>query len=552
MAGYSQDDYDSYFYENNTNVDTPKGSQDWYEDIQSEMGLIQDGENPNPTETANNQMEIEKSTNTLVIDGLELIGHENDLSIGSYEDENDELFIEDNKDLYYLDKNLFTYKADKDETDFIRIPAYSFDNYIKTLDKWRKQIDPFSGQGFFYFKIFFNFDTNYGLLGGVKNLAKNINTAYGYLSTIKDFKLYESENLEYRTKALKKFINNLAYISEETPWFFKEISGLNNIRSSFVTEDDFKENFINIHCSEDSVDMRLNMLFDLYKVACYNNIKNKEIIPKNLRKFEMSILFFHMPLRRYHTPIYEINGQEIFKYKTTSDLKTKKSNVMSFKMYTFQNCEFDVNSLNNFGSDSVSNEIPFALGKNIIKINYERVYEHTFNEFEHILVGQNIFSDFKTEEDVDKRFKQVSILLKNNYEKPSYNDYADVYENLYGNLTNVHSKYYNDKVRNLKEGTIDSGNIYERDYGRYYNETFTRVNSKYLNEKLRRIKEGGSLSNIPDRLAKDDTFKLKWSANAIKNSNNMYMVDGVPTTKNTWGGRLLEAMWQRTKNEFTI
>jgi len=467
---------------------------------------------------------------SLKIDGLTLIG---EMSESNEEDD------------FYLDKN---------DTSFIRFPDYSITDYLNTFQNWRKQLDPFASQGFFYFKIFFNFDTSYGLLGGVKNAAKSINTAEGYLSKIEELDIYKTEMLDKRRIALLKFINHLAYISEETPWFFREISGLSNIRSSFTTSDDFKNNYINIHCLEDSADMRLNTLFDLYKFACYNNIRNKEVIPSNLKKFEMSILFFHMPLRKYHTEIYNTDGSVEFNIKNLYNLteKNKYNNIMSFKMYTFQNCEFDVNSLTDFGNDAVSNENPFALGKNTIKISYERVYEHMFNEFDHILVGQDIFLDLANDEDIDKRFKRISLFIKNAYEKPSYNDYADVYENLYGNFTNVHSKYYNDKVKNLKEGTIDSGNIYERDYGRYYNEAFTRVNSQYLNEKLRRIKEGGNLSNIPDHLAKDDGLKLKWSANAIKNSNNMYMVDGVPSTKQTWGGRLLEAMWQRTKNEFTI
>ncbi len=452
--------------------------------------------------------------------------------------------------------------GDSNNTSLIfKYPVYSYDSYINDLKNWRKQIDPFAGQGFFYFKIFFNFETNYGLLGGIKNNMAQYNTAIGYLNSCKDMSIYKSENIEARIESLKRFVNNLSYMSDKTPWIFKQINGLNNIKAALVDDEDFKTKSINIQCSPEMSDMRLGTLFDLYKFACYNNIKNKEIIPKNLRKFEMSILVFHMPLRNYHIN-YEQEfgtGQLLRNYHVNSDKSmesanlnfndpSKIKNVMSFKMFTFQNCEFDVNTMNEFASD-LNNEFPFNLGNNQITINFDKVYEHRFNEFEYILVGQDGLKNFS--ENIDDKFSRIAEILKNNYEKPQYSDYADVYENLYGNFTNVHSKYYNDKVKYLKEGTISNGNIYEADYGRINTHT-GRENTKYLDEKLNRIKNGGDISNIPDNLSNSNSLKLDWNANIIKSSNNLYNVEGVPSTANTWIGKLLEATYQRAKNAFKI
>ena len=67
---------------------------------------------------------------SLKIDGLTLIG---------------EMSESNEEDNLYLDKN---------DTSFIRFPDYSITDYLNTFQNWRKQLDPFASQGFFYFKIF--------------------------------------------------------------------------------------------------------------------------------------------------------------------------------------------------------------------------------------------------------------------------------------------------------------------------------------------------------------------------------------------------------------
>ena len=57
--------------------------------------------------------------------------------------------------------------------------------------------------------------------------------------------------------------------------------------------------------------MKLNTLFDLYRFACYDDIYKKEIIPENLRKFDMEILIMNIPLKYFQTA---------FTYASTSQL----------------------------------------------------------------------------------------------------------------------------------------------------------------------------------------------------------------------------------------
>lgn len=445
---------------------------------------------------------------------------------------------------------------DGDINSLVFFPRYIVSDYSKDISNWRKQINPYGSKGFFYFKVYFNFHTNYGLLGGSVNtgdLLEDINTAYQYLTNIENINLYKSEKIKDRKLALEKFINGLKNVSIQTPWFFKEVANLNNINPVTILDGDFENQSVSIICSEESVDMRLGTLFDLYKFACFNSIRNKEIIPANLRKFEMSILFMHVPLRLHQTEIINNKG-EVQEYKKVKlnekelDFSQGVDNILSVKMLTFQNCEFDLKSMNEI-PDSVSNEAPFDLGKNTIKINYSRVYEHRINEWEKFGFGQDGFifdlaSDPNTDMEVSEArldYLADKINAEMNVAKV-HNDEKDIYQNLYGNFTNVYSIYQKKKRRVLKDGSITSGNIYNYDYERT-GKGSRRINTRYLNEKL----NGGHPTH---RDAVPNTFKLSWDANALNYNNNMFNVEGNPGTAHTFIGKLGESTWQRIKSGF--
>lgn len=305
------------------------------------------------------------------------------------------------------------------------LPDYGYEKYITDIANWQKQRVSFGAEpGYYYFKVFFNFMTNYGLLGGLmttidnsknldnknETLLSSKNTAYGYLQTIKDYHKYE--NVSERILALAKFAATLKDISLRTPWIFKTLSGLNTINSAYVSGFDKEKNII-IGCNQESVDSRIGTLMDLYKFACFDQINCKEIIPANLRKFEMSIMIYHMPLNMYHTKVMTdkvnamniaspgTNGQSVdnttrvgfdgtIEGKTTNS-KDNFSNMMSFKLFTFLNCEIDCENINEYYTDGMSNETAFQLGNNQIKIKYDRVYEHRMNEWGQMFFGSDGF-----------------------------------------------------------------------------------------------------------------------------------------------------------------
>lgn len=304
------------------------------------------------------------------------------------------------------------------------------DGYGATKDY--KFTDPVS----FYFRPFFYFDSSAGdtpgarLLGldvdfktlsneYVGNPALNINSlgfGDGYLYAGKRVKNGGSpssgetgndvsnsainfllQNGEYeRAEKLLQFIKLLSEISTYEPWTFQQISGLDEaLNRSYITNGTFKleeeRKSIKIKCLQEGYNSRIGTLMDLYRDVCYSYRWKKEIIPANLRKFDMGIYIFTRPIRRFHS-----NKDLPAKYslpKTNYNIKpnTSSSYHTSVKYIELLNCEFDYNSNISTYADIDASEGKYM--ENEIKIFYDECYEMRYNEFMMRTIGDQIFQD---------------------------------------------------------------------------------------------------------------------------------------------------------------
>lgn len=302
----------------------------------------------------------------------------------------------------------------------LKLPDWTYADFINERAIWQKGLSSvFDEPGWFYFKIFFDFDTNHGLFGGLlnyKELTQATNSAAKYLySNIDNHKNIKAKD---RITALYKFASILSYINDQAPWYFKEVKNLNDAVSPVV--DNFsQERFIEIGVTQDAIDMRLSTLMSLYNYACFDNFYNKEIVPKNLRKFNMSIVVFQTPLRYLHTSFTsnkkiefmgidvgavadEVSGffskkksrKPASNYKSmnvNNGLSNNFGDLMSMKIYTFLGCEFDLKSFSDIIPGQITNENPFKLGNSSIKISYTKCVEHTMNEFYGMMFGTDGF-----------------------------------------------------------------------------------------------------------------------------------------------------------------
>ena len=308
------------------------------------------------------------------------------------------------------------------------VPNWGINDFLNERSMFQKGISTLTGEpGHFYFKIFFNFDTSFGLLGSLLHVDNNsfsqfsTNTAIKYLMYSSIGRPHRSDDIPGRMLALFKFGNLLSYISNYSPWFFKSIKNLSSADVYPLTEIQNDKNTIEIELNPDAVDMRVTTLFDLYRYACYDRIKMKEIIPENLRKFDMDVMVFHVPLKYYNTAISSKSLNKKFDYKKLSH---NMANMPSFKMYSFLGCEFDLESLGSLMPD-IKNDKAGMIGETSIKINYTQVHTHTMNDWYRIMFGTDGFYYNANRENTNP--SEVS-LVETAEQNSSYNDKSTFYD----------------------------------------------------------------------------------------------------------------------------
>lgn len=299
--------------------------------------------------------------------------------------------------------------------DMLYIPNWDMRSFINERLKFRVQgmdgssDSAFSEPGTYFYRLFFNFNTGYGLLGGLVYDQSNAipiqeNTAIKYLTDI----IYTgpgrfSENfiemLKKKRSSLQKFGKLLNYLSNECPWFFKEVSGIAEaLKPDFEQIAPTEKKSIIITFNQDAVDMRVSSLIDLYRDACYDFRNYREVIPENLRLFDMSVLLFNPPINGMnmnvkmdevsnqkknlnpkvsYSPISIDNSYTEY-YGITADLNDKSIiNRMSYRLITFKNCQIDVKESTSV-PDTITNETGFQFA-NTMKITFDRAYIMNFN-----------------------------------------------------------------------------------------------------------------------------------------------------------------------------
>lgn len=246
-----------------------------------------------------------------------------------------------------------------------------------------------------------------------------------------------------RAKQTKQFVELLSSISSNSPWYFQNIKGLETAIERSVAapgaEFQFKEerDKITIECLDDSYDQRIGTLLDLYRAIVWSWETKRQMLPSNLRKFDMTIVAFQLPLRGKHVTRNLINmgnikdelisdnvtGEKISKVihgaRGVTNIYTNDSDapVASFKAWEFHGCEIDYNS-----SKSGWGELDNAAGstpKYNIDIFFDDVFETRFNEFIPStitdIVGDNIPYQYKEDLSTVKLEDQP---ITNNYSAP--------------------------------------------------------------------------------------------------------------------------------------
>ena len=348
----------------------------------------------------------------------------------------------------------------------------SFANILKERDNFRKagansgsEFNLFDTPGHKYFKLFFYF--NNGDVGGNYNPMSNngllaptwlidgvndtnyymYNSAWSYL---------KMNNEDERADLLVDFVNLLSNISSESPWYFSEVTGLDSAmdRKSVGIEYfivDPTRPKISIKCLPDAYDDRIGSLLDLYRSIVWSWATKREIVPANLRKFDMGILIFDTP----NSPFHKLDKLIVDEFAQIGDYDPKKYTT-SYKYIELHNCEIDYNSskilyasLNNKEGNSV---------EYTIDIHFDDCYETRYNEFSLKKFGDLIEYDMLNGLQISKyEYKSQGI---DKQQRDKLQDRINGYDKGFmGNAINQLVSTGVDKVTSLVERAI-LGNLY--------------------------------------------------------------------------------------------
>lgn len=348
--------------------------------------------------------------------------------------------------------------------DMIAIPNWSIRDFA--IERWRfksqstqgSTVSPYGEPGMFFYKVLFNFNTSYGLLGGLVKESngvtnKDINTAWQFLNNNASsdrFSTAYKNTLTRKLSYLEEFGKLLNFISNECPWFFKDVEGLAEaLKYNFEELVPSNNRTIKIVFNQDAVDMRVSTLIDLYKQACYDWVNFKEIIPENLRKFDMCIMLFNPPIAGVNfggfitkdDMRFPKNNPVTASYKQFSG-NVNDSNTMSFKCIYLKNCEIVLDGLNSF-KESFNNESGFTQELSMT-ISFERHYSYNINkELKLIVADSGLIMN------VDDGTKQTSSSTTSQNTTPQINT--------------VHKTSTDDYPAYTKNGQFDEDGEYVRD-----------------------------------------------------------------------------------------
>lgn len=199
-----------------------------------------------------------------------------------------------------------------------------------------------------------------------------------------------------RAKNLERFVELLSNINTYSPWYFQSVKGIDNaIGRDMITSGEFlikqEREKIQIECLDDSADQRIGSLLDLYRSIVWSWETKREMVPSNLRKFDMTIVAFQMPIKGIHHRRNQTKPLESAILAASKLLIGEKDDtavvffddgnsvLASYKAFEFHGCEIDYNSSKS-GWASLDNENG-NMNKYTIDIFYDDMFETRFNEY---------------------------------------------------------------------------------------------------------------------------------------------------------------------------
>jgi hypothetical protein len=208
----------------------------------------------------------------------------------------------------------------------------------------------------------------------------NYNSAWAYL------KLNDENE---RAEKLEQFITLLSDINTNSPWYFSTLGGIDSALERKGPEDgviEIADKKLTINCLPDAFDNRIGTLLELYRDITWSWVQKKEIVPANLRKFDMAVYIFETAENNWH-----LTKGGLFPKDTIIAGSDDAGFKPSYKMLEFHNCEFNYNSIKT-GWSELNNQTGVSPTYQI-EITFADCYEISYNDIMMRTIGDVITTD---------------------------------------------------------------------------------------------------------------------------------------------------------------
>jgi len=190
----------------------------------------------------------------------------------------------------------------------------------------------------------------------------------------------KARNLQPQYQRLKQFKQLLYNVSTKMPWYFQTIRGLEKLweNASKMSEGQKAREAVLVITTLESIDLKIAYLAELYRKAVYDGVYMREILPDNMRWFQLDLYvaeFRHIASfegRSYGTPAEIMQANQ--------DYFANNATFLKFECYQ---CEFDFStSIPESGEYSVATGFDEPVG-NTFNINIGWFFDkHQFSFYD--------------------------------------------------------------------------------------------------------------------------------------------------------------------------
>jgi hypothetical protein len=233
------------------------------------------------------------------------------------------------------------------------------------------------------------------------------------------YQYFKALGLYPNADRIKEFSKILKDITYNKPWYFQSITGLNKLWAATTNpSQNYKGKDLTIEFETlEAIDLKMGYMADLYRSAVYDGLFMREMLPENLRKFEMHIyvaefrnfsnlienIAFNAITKAAGDNVSNIASKALGLIRSNSDYFEKN---VTFLKFNCQLCEFDFSETFP-GGDKLNAHTP-EMAVNKFKVKVDWFMEQNSYTL-HDIMTKDYYAKYKETEDQWKKKRNLTL-----------------------------------------------------------------------------------------------------------------------------------------------